>query len=310
MSVAEIQNEVRSAVGGINLTETIEGLERYPVNLRYPQHYRDSELQLALLPIVTPTKQKIALADVADVYIDDGPPMIKSENARLNGWTLIDIEGRDLGSYVSEAQSTVAEQITLPPGYSIAWSGQYEYLLRAQERLSIVVPLTLAIIVFLLFLNFRNVTEVMIIMGTIPFALLGGLWLMFWLDFNMSIAVAVGFIALAGVAVEIGVLMLVYLNQALRELIEREGSVFSDQALKLAVIKGASLRLRPIMMTVLSIVIGLIPVMLGDGTGSEVMRRIAGPMIGGMISTLMLTLIVIPVIYFLWKKRGLDEQQD
>lgn len=306
MSVAQIQNEVRSAVGGINLTQTIEGLERYPVNLRYPQHYRDSESQLALLPIVTPTKQKIALADVADVYIDDGPPMIKSENARLNGWTLIDIEGRDLGSYVSEAQAAVAERITLPPGYSIAWSGQYEYLLRAQERLSIVVPLTLAIIVFLLYLNFRNLTEVMIIIGTIPFALLGGLWLMFWLDFNMSIAVAVGFIALVGVAVEIGVLMLVYLNQSLRELIERDGSLVSGQALKVAVICGASLRLRPIMMTVLSIVIGLIPVMLGDGTGSEVMRRIAGPMIGGMISTLLLTLIVIPVIYFLWKKRGID----
>lgn len=306
MSVAQIQNEVRSAVGAINLTQTIEGLERYPVNLRYPQHYRDSESQLALLPIVTPTKQKIALADVANVYIDDGPPMIKSENARLNGWTLIDIEGRDLGSYVREAQAAVAERITLPPGYSIAWSGQYEYLLRAQERLSIVVPLTLAIIVFLLYLNFRNLTEVMIIMGTIPFALLGGLWLMFWLDFNMSIAVAVGFIALAGVAAEIGVLMLVYLNQSLRELIERDGSIVSGQALKVAVIRGASLRLRPIMMTVLSIVIGLIPVMLGDGTGSEVMRRIAGPMIGGMISTLLLTLIVIPVIYFLWKKRGTD----
>ena len=306
MSVAQIQNEVRSAVGGINLTQTIDGLERYPVKLRYPQHYRDSESQLALLPIVTSTKQKIALADVADVYIEDGPPMIKSENARLNGWTLIDIEGRDLGSYVSEAQAAVAERITLPPGYSIAWSGQYEYLLRAQERLSIVVPLTLAIIVFLLYLNFRNLTEVMIIMGTIPFALLGGLWLMFWLDFNMSIAVAVGFIALAGVAVEIGVLMLVYLNQSLRELIERDGSLVSGQALKVAVISGASLRLRPIMMTVLSIVVGLIPVMLGDGTGSEVMRRIAGPMIGGMISTLLLTLIVIPVIYFLWKKRGID----
>ena len=274
--------------------------------MRYPQHYRDSETQLALRPIVTPTKQTIALADVADVYIDDGPPMIKSENARLNGWTLIDIEDRDLGSYVSEAQAAVAEQITLPPGYSIAWSGQYEYLLRAQERLSIVVPLTLAIIVFLLYLNFRNLTEVMIILGTIPFALLGGLWLMYLLDFNMSIAVAVGFIALAGVAVEIGVLMLVYLNQSYKEIIETEGIGVSRQALKAAVIRGASLRVRPIMMTVVSIVIGLITVMPGAGTGSEVMRRIAGPMIGGMISTLMLTLILIPVIYFLWKKRSLD----
>ncbi len=308
LSVADIQTEVRAAIGGLNVTETIEGLERYPVNIRYPQHYRDSEERLKLLPIVTPTKQTIALADVARVYVDDGPPGIKSENARLNGWTLIDIAGRDLGSYVKEAQEVVATQIEVPAGYSITWSGQYEYMLRAQERLIVVVPLTLAIIILLLYINFRNAVEVLIIMGTVPFALIGGLWLMYWLNYNMSIAVAVGFIALAGVAVEIGVLMLVYLNQSYKKHQNDAACEGRDLALpdiRQAVMEGAGLRVRPIMMTVMAIVIGLVPIMIGSGTGSEVMQRIAGPMIGGMISTLVLALMVIPVIYYLWKSADL-----
>lgn len=306
LSIADIQSHISTAVGGMNLTSTVEGLERYPVNMRYPQSYRDSEAQLKLLPIVTPRKQVIALADVANVYISDGPPGIKSENARLNGWTLVDITGRDLGSYVKEAQAVVAEQVDLPPGYSIAWSGQYEYMLRAEKRLALVIPLTLAVIVLLLYMSFRKVTEVLIIMGTVPFSLLGGLWLLYYLNFNLSIAVAVGFIALAGVAVEIGVLMLVYLNQAYRDLLARQaqaGTELSALELKQAVMEGAALRLRPILMTVLSIVIGLVPVMQGSGTGSEIMQRIAGPMIGGMISTLILSLLVIPVIFYLLKKR-------
>ncbi len=305
LSVADIQSVVRAAIGGMNVTETVEGLERYPVNLRYPQHYRDSEEQLKLLPIISPSKQRIALGDVAEIYIADGPPGIKSENARLNGWTLVDIDGRDLGSYVAEAQRVVAEQVEIPPGYSIAWSGQYEYMLRAEERLRLVVPLTLAIIMLLLYMNFRNVIEVLIIMGTVPFALIGGLWLMYWLNYNMSIAVAVGFIALAGVAVEIGVLMLVYLNQSysrLRLAAENEGRVFTKDDVRDAVMKGAGLRVRPIMMTVLAIIVGLVPIMLGSGTGSEVMQRIAGPMIGGMVSTVVLTLLVIPTIFYLWKQ--------
>ena len=305
LSVADIQSVVRAAIGGMNVTETVEGLERYPVNVRYPQAYRDSEEKLKLLPIVTPSKQRVALADVADVYISDGPPGIKSENARLNGWTLIDIKGRDLGSYVKDAQRVVAEQVEVPPGYSISWSGQYEYMKRAEERLTIVVPLTLAIIMLLLYLNFRNIVEVLIIMGTVPFALIGGLWLMYLLDYNMSIAVAVGFIALAGVAVEIGVLMLVYLNQSYKQLQEEainEGRVFSKDDVRKAVMQGAGLRVRPIMMTVLAIIVGLVPIMMGSGTGSEVMQRIAGPMIGGMISTVVLTLLVIPAIFFVWKQ--------
>lgn len=312
MTVADIQAIVRAAIGGMNVTETVEGLERYPVNIRYPQHYRDSDENLKLLPIVTASGQRIALADVADVYVADGPPGIKSENARLNGWTLVDIADRDLGSYVAEAQRIVAEQVEVPPGYSIAWSGQYEYMLRAQERLTLVVPLTLAIIMLLLYMNFRNVVEVLIIMGTVPFALIGGLWLMFWLEYNMSIAVAVGFIALAGVAVEIGVLMLVYLNQSYRGLLEtakQEQRQLSAADVKLAVMQGAGLRVRPIMMTVMAIVVGLVPIMIGSGTGSEVMQRIAGPMIGGMISTVVLTLMVIPVIFYLWKRSQLNKTE-
>ena len=312
LNVADIQDVVRTAIGGMNITETVEGLERYPVNLRYPQSYRDSEEQLKLLPIVTANKERIALADVANIYVANGPPAIKSENARLNGWTLVDIEDRDLGSYVEEAQKVVAERVDVPAGYSIAWSGQYEYMVRAQERLSVVVPLTLAIIMILLYINFRNVIEVLIIMGTLPFALIGGIWLMYLSGYNMSIAVAVGFIALAGVSVEIGVLMLVYLNQAyerLRSDAIKEGREFSKEDVRNAVMEGAGLRVRPIMMTVFAIVIGLVPIMIGSGTGSEVMQRIAGPMIGGMISTVLLTLLVIPAIYTIWKQAGLKKQK-
>lgn len=313
LSVEDIQNVVKAAIGGMNIAETVEGLERYPVNLRYPQAYRDSEEKLKLLPIVTPSKQRIALADVAHVYIADGPPGIKSENARLNGWTLVDIADRDLGSYVKEAQRVVAEQVELPPGYSIAWSGQYEYMLRAEERLKIVVPLTLAIIMLLLYANFRNLTEVIIIMGTVPFALIGGIWLMYWLDYNISIAVAVGFIALAGVAVEIGVLMLVYLNHAYQDIqtqAQTQVRKLTKDDLKDAVMQGAGLRLRPIMMTVLATIIGLVPIMFGSGTGSDVMQRIAGPMIGGLISTVVLTLIVLPAIYFVWKAQVLKNKSN
>lgn len=313
LSVADIQSHVRASIGGMNVTETVEGLERYPVNVRYPQSYRDSEEKLKLLPIVTPSKQRIALADVADVYVSDGPPGIKSENARLNGWTLVDIADRDLGSYVEEAQRVVTEQVEIPAGYSIAWSGQYEYMLRAQERLTVVVPLTLAIIMLLLYMNFRNIVEVLIIMGTVPFALIGGLWLMYWLEYNMSIAVAVGFIALAGVAVEIGVLMLVYLNQSFERLrleASRDGRIFLKADVRQAVIEGAGLRVRPIMMTVMAIIVGLVPIMIGSGTGSEVMQRIAGPMIGGMISTVILTLLVIPVIFYIWKQAGIKQEND
>jgi len=296
----------------MNVTQTVEGLERYPVNIRYPQRFRDSVEQLKLLPIVTPQGARIALADVADVNVVDGPPAIKSENARLNGWTYIDITGRDLGSYVAEAQQVVADFIELPAGYSLAWSGQYEYMVRAKERLTVVGPVTLAIIVLLLFLNFRRFAEVAIIIGTLPMALIGGLWLLFLLGYDLSVAVGVGFIALAGVAVEIGVIMLVYLNQAIREHMttaESEGRTLTIEDVRQAVLDGALLRVRPIMMTVAAIIAGLLPIMLGSGTGSEVMRRIAAPMVGGMVSATILTLIVIPALFLIWRTPALSPRR-
>lgn len=306
LSIKDVQQVVSTAVGGMNVGETVEGLERYPINVRYPQDYRDSVLKLQLLPLVTPNGARIALADVADIRYEDGPPMIKTENARPNGWVFVDIDQRDLGSYVVEAQQAVAQQLTLPAGYSLAWSGQYEYMERAKARLSIVVPITIAIIVLLLYFSFRRVGEVMIIMLTLPLAMVGGLWLMHYLGYNFSIAVGVGFIALAGVAVEIGVIMLVYLNQAWHYAklhAQEQGQPLATQDLIAAIQQGAGLRVRPVMMTVLTVIIGLIPIMYGQGTGSEVMQRIAAPMIGGMASALLLTLLVIPAIFKLWKQR-------
>lgn len=310
LNIADIQQIVATAVGGMQVTQTVEGLERYPVNMRYPQSYRDSPEQLEMLPLITPNGQRISLADVSTVRVEDGPPGIKSENARLNGWTLVDIAGVDLGSYVKNAQDVVAEQLTLPGGYSVQWSGQYEYMLRAQERLSYVVPLTLVIIILLLYLNFRRFTEVLIILATLPVAALGGVWLMIALDYNFSIAVGVGFIALAGVAVEIGIIMLVYLNQAYNKMVsdaQRLRRRPDLDELRLAVVQGAGRRVRPVLMTVATIVAGLIPIMIGTGTGSEVMQRIAAPMVGGMLSATVLTLLVIPAVYFLWKRREIRQ---
>ena len=308
LNIADVQEVIRTALGGMRVAQSVEGLERYPINIRYPRDVRDSLEKLRNLPIVTPSGAHIPLADVAEVRIEDGPGMIKTENARLNGWVYIDIETGDIGSYVIEAQRVVAEQVKLPPGYSISWSGQYEYMVRAKERLATVVPVTLAIIILLLYLNFRNFSEVLIILGTLPMALIGGFWLLYLLGYNMSVAVGVGFIALAGVAVEIGVIMLVYLNQALKqhnEIALREQRSLSKQDIHSAVIDGALLRVRPIIMTVTAIIVGLLPIMLGGGTGSEVMRRIAAPMVGGMVSATLLTLLVIPAVFMLWKRSNI-----
>jgi len=305
LNIDDVQDIVRTAIGGMNVTETVEGLERYPVNLRYPRRVRDSVERLRELAVVTPMGQQIPLSAVADIRVEDGPPMIKSENARLNGWIYVDIEGVDLGSYVLEAKQAVADNVQLPVGYTLNWSGQYEYMERAKQRLSVVVPITLATIILLLFLNFRNVAEVLIIMGTLPTALVGGIWLLYLLDYNVSVAVGVGFIALAGVAVEIGVIMLVYLKQALateQKRAREEGRDLTVADLANAVSNGALMRLRPIMMTVATITAGLLPIMLGSGTGSEVMRRIAAPMVGGMVSATLLTLALIPAIFLLWQR--------
>jgi len=306
-----VQEVVRTALGGMRVAQTVEGLERYPINIRYPRDVRDSLEKLRNLPIVTPTGARIPLAEVADIRIDSGPGLIKTENARLNGWIYVDIEGRDIGSYVVEAQRVVAEQVALPAGYSVAWSGQYEYMVRAKERLALVVPVTLVIIILLLYLNFRKLSEVLIIMGTLPLASVGGFWLLYLLGYNLSVAVGVGFIALSGVAVEIGVIMLVYLNQALgrqQDAADRAGRQLTGEDIRSAVIDGALLRVRPIMMTVTAIIAGLLPIMLGGGTGSEVMRRIAAPMVGGMISATLLTLVVIPAVFLLWQRHAIGSK--
>ena len=264
------------------------------------------------MPIVTPGGQRIPLGDVANVYVEDGPPAIKSENARLNGWSYVDIEGIDVGTYVENAQKVVAEKLVLPSGYSIVWAGQYEYMQRAKAKLTYVVPLTLAIIIFLLYLNFRNVIQVLMIMGTLPLAMIGSVWLMYLEGYNFSVAVSVGFIALAGVTVEIGVIMLVYLNQSYQEMLkdhhEKGLSTSREDVLK-AVLHGAGLRIRPVMMTAAAIVAGLLPILYGTGTGSEVMSRIAAPMVGGMLSSVILTLLVLPALFFLWKAYGLKSDK-
>ncbi|MDX1345211.1 MAG: efflux RND transporter permease subunit, partial [Sedimenticolaceae bacterium] len=306
LNIADINQVVAAAIGGINITQTVEGLERYPVNLRFPREQRDDIEKLRELPLVTSSGAQVPLGQVASIEIVDGAPMLKSENARLNGWTFVDIRDVDLGSYVTDAQRAVRENVELPPGYSITWSGQYEYMLRAQERLSQVVPLTLVIIFILLYLAFRRTGEALLVMASLPFALVGGFWLIFLLGFNLSVAVGVGFIALAGVAAEFGVIMLVYLDNSLKEK-ERQGPL-TDARLREAIMEGAVLRVRPKAMTVAVIVAGLIPIFIGTGAGSEVMQRIAAPMIGGMITAPLLSLFVIPAIYLLWKRRSLDSQ--
>ena len=305
-SVAEIQSVVSSAIGGMNVSQSIEGRERYPIAVRYPQNIRDSVQDIRDLPVVTSKGQWISLSDVADIRVEKGPGGIKTEDARLNGWTFIDIEGRDLGSYVEEARQKVFDELELPPGYSVSWSGQFEYMQRANKKLAVVVPVTLLIIALLLYLHFKRFSEVLIILGTLPLALVGGLWAIYLLGYNLSVAVGVGFIALAGVAVEIGVVMLVYLNQALKQ---EKDSLKSDETLdeahvRQAIINGALKRVRPIAMTVTAIIAGLLPIMLGSGTGSEVMRRIAAPMVGGMVSATILTLLLLPAVFYLWKRRA------
>jgi len=296
-----VQSIVSAAIGGDNIGETVEGLRRFPINVRYPREVRDSLEGLRNLPVLTERGAQIRLGDVASVRITDGPPMLKSENARLSGWVYVDIRGRDLLSAVRDMQQAVAKEVKLPPGYSVSWSGQFEYLERATTKLKVVAPATLVIIFVLLYLTFRRFTEALLIMTMLPFALVGGLWLMYLLGYNMSIASAVGFIALGGVAAEIGVVMLVYVNQAVARRTPR-GQLEDGDQLSQAIVEGAALRVRPIAMTVAVIIAGLLPIMWGSGTGSEVMRRIAAPMVGGMITAPLLSMFVIPAAYMLLRR--------
>ncbi len=309
LTVGDVQDIIMMAVGGMNITSTVEGLERYPVNLRYGTELRDTPEKLKRILIPTPTGAQIPITQVADITIKKGAAAIKSENARKNALVYVDIEGVDVGSYVKDAQKAVAESVDLPPGYSIVWSGQYEYMIRAQKKLMVVVPATLVIIFMLLYLNFKNITESLIVMLSVPFALTGGLWLMDYMGYNMSVAVAVGFIALAGVAAETGVVMLIYLDISYRKYRARYSESFCKMHLNMAIEEGAALRVRPKMMTVVAITAGLTPIMWSSGTGSEVMKRVATPMVGGMVSATVLTLVVVPAVYGLWRGIGLPYRQ-
>ncbi len=292
---------VSAAIGGDNIGETVEGLQRFPINVRYPREMRDSVEKIRSLPMLTERGAQIRLGDVAAVRIADGPPMLRSENARLSGWVYVDIRGRDLSSAVREMQRTVAEQVQLPPGYSISWSGQFEYLERAAARLKVVVPATLAIIFVLLYLAFRSGADALLVMATLPFSLVGGFWLMYLLGYNMSVASAVGFIALAGVAAEFGVVMLVYVKSAVEQRLAG-GRPLGDAELKSAIDEGAALRVRPKAMTVAVILAGLFPIMWSTGAGVDVMQRIAAPMIGGMVTAPLISLFAVPVAYYLMRR--------
>ena len=308
LNISDVQSIVSAAIGGDNIGETVEGLQRFPINVRYPREIRDSVQKLRDLPVLTDRGAQIRLGDVAAIGVSDGPPMIKSENARLSGWVYIDLHGRDLSSAVRDMQQAVVREVRLPPGYSISWSGQFEYLERATAKLRIVVPATLVIIFVLLYLTFRRFGEAALIMATLPLALVGGFWLMFLLGYNMSVASAVGFIALGGVAAEIGVVMLIYLNQVLLAR-AAAGHLNTEQDLVQAIVAGAALRVRPIAMTVAVIIAGLLPIMWGSGTGSEIMRRIASPMVGGMITAPLLSMLVVPAAYLLLRRRSLRDRQ-
>ncbi|MDY7031332.1 MAG: efflux RND transporter permease subunit [Thermodesulfobacteriota bacterium] len=301
LTVADVQSVIMTAIGGMNVTSTVEGLERYPVNLRYSRELRDDIEQLRRVVVPTPTGAQVPLAHLADLSIHKGPAGIKSENSRQTAWIYVDLKGVDVGSYVKKAQEVVGREVDIPAGYSIVWSGQFEYMQKARRTLNIIVPVTILVIFILLYIHFHSVTEASIVMMSLPFALLGGIWLLYILNYNISVAVVVGFIALAGLAAETGVVMLVYLDESFKR---RESlgmmSTFGD--LQASIVEGAVERVRPKLMTVATTLIGLTPVMLGTETGSQVMKRIAAPLVGGLVSSTILTLIIIPAVYDMWKR--------
>jgi Cu(I)/Ag(I) efflux system membrane protein CusA/SilA len=302
LSVDDVQAIVTTAIGGDNVGEVIQGRERYPINVRYPREVRDSLQRLRALPFVTAKGAQLLLQDVARIDIDEGPPMLRSENARLSGWIYVDVRGRDLRSVVNDMQAAVAQSVQLPAGYAVSWSGQFEYLERASERLKLVVPLTLAVICVLLYLLFRSFSDAALVLAAVPFSLIGGFWLVWALGHSLSIASAVGFIALAGIAAEFGVVMLVYLKNALAKRLA-SGEPDTEATLLAAIREGAVLRVRPKAMTVAVVIAGLLPIMAGSGTGSEVMGRIAAPMVGGMITAPLLSMLVVPAAWYLVHRR-------
>jgi copper/silver efflux system protein len=311
LTVGDVEDVVQTAIGGMNITQTVEGLERYPVNLRYPRAYRDSIDSLKRVLVPTPMGAQVPLAELADIRIDNGPPAIKSEGSRPNSWIYVDTKDSDIGGYVRRAQQAVASGLQLPAGYSIAWSGQYESMQRAAARLQLVIPATLLVIFLLLYANFRNPVAPIIVMLAVPFGLVGGFWMVWLLGFNMSVAVGVGFIALAGLATEIGVLVLTFIDQQVAAMRAGKGRLSAPDIMQ-AVLEGTSRRVRPVAMTAAAVIAGLLPILLGSGTGSDVMQRIAAPMVGGMLTTTLLCLVVLPLIYGLIlqlrEKQGIREE--
>jgi len=303
-NIGDVNEVINTVIGGENIGEVVNGLERYPINIRYPQSWRDSPLTLMELPMISSTGIVTTLGNLADIKIAEGASMYKTENTRPTGWIYIDIEGYDIESYIQTAKKSLSENLKLPVGYTMSWSGQYEYLQRAAQQLMLVVPLTLMIIFFMMYLLFKNIAEPLLIMVSLPFAVIGGFWLVYILGYNISVAVAVGFIALAGIATEFGIVMLIYLRSSLNKS-KQMGTLNGIDDLKEAIIEGAALRVRPKTMTVMVILMGLLPIMLSHGTGSEIMQRIAAPVIGGMITAPLLSMIVIPVLYMLIQRRKL-----
>ncbi|MBW4055615.1 MAG: efflux RND transporter permease subunit [Proteobacteria bacterium] len=309
LTVDDINDVIQSAIGGMNVTTTVEGLERYPVNVRYLRDLRSNPEALRRVLISTPTGEQIPIEQVADIFTRVGPPAIKTEGARPQAWIYVDINpDQDIGSYVEKAKREVLEKVKLPAGYSIQWSGQYEYMQQARERLKVVIPITIMVVFLLLYLNFRNLTKVLIVMLTLPFAVVGGVWYMYLLGYNMSVAVMVGFIALVGVTAEIGVVMLIYLDHAFEAKRKEKGKIFVED-LHEAVMSGAAERVRPIAMTACAVIAGLLPIMWSSETGSRVMKRIVAPMIGGMVTSTVLSLVIIPIIYLIWRAWQLRREQ-
>ncbi|HEB85135.1 MAG TPA: efflux RND transporter permease subunit, partial [Bacteroidetes bacterium] len=302
LTIDDVEDVIKSALGGMNVTWTVEGQARYPVNIRYPRERRDDLSDIKRVRVPIPGGGTAPLAQLAEIRIVDGPPMIKTENARKTVWVYVDTRDSDIGGFVARLQKAVSEEVRLPAGYSLVWSGQFEYMERASRRLRLIVPLTLLVIFFLLYVHFHNVTEVLVVMLLLPFSMVGGIWLMYLLGFNTSVAVAVGFIALLGLAAETGVVMLVYLDEAFGRF-SREGKMRTRTDLRAAIMQGAAERVRPLLMTVSTTLIGLLPIMIGTETGSEVMKRIASPMVGGLISSTILTLLILPAVYY-YIKRG------
>ncbi|MFZ2404919.1 MAG: efflux RND transporter permease subunit, partial [Methylobacter sp.] len=299
LTTGDVQDVIQSAIGGMNITETVEGLERYPVNLRYPRDLRDNLEALRRVLIPTPTGSQIPLTSVADINFKRGTDVIKTEDARPNAWVYVDIKTSDIGGYVELAKQKLAERITLPAGYTVAWSGQFEYMERAAERLRIVVPITLLLIFILLYGAFRNITEPSIVMLAIPFSLIGGIWFVYWLGFNLSIAVYVGFIALAGTAAETGVMVLSFIDIEIDKLREQKQAPLTGDEIRTATEAATAMRVRPVTITSLANIVGLIPIMWATGAGADVTQRIAAPALGGMLTVLILSLLVFPVIYSL-----------